>query len=164
LIKHYLIDGNNLIGKIESLKKLHKKDKQLSRIKLAFILERYFSKRKAIVSLFFDGFENEKIKANGISINYSGKVTADEKIKKEIERSTNPKNIILISSDRNLLEFAKVCSCTTIKCEEIVMQLNSTHKKDEEQVKIAELDNIEEFKNLFGVNQIPAKPTTKKNS
>jgi len=160
---HYIIDGNNLIGKIESLKKLHKKGKQLSRVKLSFMMERYFSKRKALVGLFFDGFENEKINVSGIRIYYSESLTADEKIKKEIERSSNPKSIILITSDRNLLEFAKACSCTTIKCEEIVKQLNSAIKTDEEQVKIAELNNIEEFKKLFGVNQTTAE-ATKKNS
>lgn len=41
-MRHYIIDGNNLIGKIASLQKLQKKNKQSSREKLAFILESYF--------------------------------------------------------------------------------------------------------------------------
>ncbi len=38
----YIIDGNNLIGKIASLMNLQKKDKQASREKLIYILDRYF--------------------------------------------------------------------------------------------------------------------------
>ena len=47
-MRHYVIDGNNLIGKIGSLHKLQNKDKQGSREKLAFILERYFSGKNNI--------------------------------------------------------------------------------------------------------------------
>ena len=149
-MKRYIIDGNNLIGKTESLKELHKKDKQLSRVKLAFMLERYFSKRKALVDLFFDGFENEPIKVHGIKLNYSGYLTADEKIKKDIERSSNPRNLTVVTSDSNLQEFAKVCCCTVLKSEEFVRQINSVATQDEEQSKIAQLKNSEEFKKLFG--------------
>ena len=50
----YIIDGNNLIGKISSLMSLQKKDKQASREKLVFLLDRYFSQKKANVTLNLD--------------------------------------------------------------------------------------------------------------
>ena len=150
-MKHYIIDGNNLIGKIKSLNQIQKKNKQQSREKLTFMLGRYFSKRKASVNLHFDGFENDVIKVSGIKIFYSGSITADEKVKLEIQRSKNSKNIILVTSDTNLAEFGRVCSCQIIKSEELVKQLHSENSVDEEQTKIDSINSTEEFKKLFGI-------------
>jgi len=150
-MKHYIIDGNNLIGKISSLKKLHKKNKQLSAEKLSFILGRYFIRKKSTVSLHFDGFESKKINTGGIKIFYSNKSTADEKIKNEIERSRNPRNIVLVTSDLNLAEFGKVCSCKVLKSENFSKLLFFDANVDEEKSRIDEINNQQEFKKLFGI-------------
>jgi len=149
-MKHYIIDGNNLIGKIPFIKKLQRSDKQASREKVSFLLGRYFARRKASVSLHFDGHPGESIKVSGIKIKYSESRTADERIKIEIERSKNPKNIIVVTSDNNVAEFAKVCSCQIIKCEDFSRKLLSSSPADEEKKRIDELNNPEEFKRLFG--------------
>ncbi|MFI5238042.1 MAG: NYN domain-containing protein, partial [Ignavibacteriales bacterium] len=96
-MKHYIIDGNNLIGKIKTLNQLHRKNKKQSAEKLAFMMGRFFSDRKATVSLHFDGVQADVIRITGIKIIYSGNVTADEKIKNEIGKNKNPKNIILVT-------------------------------------------------------------------
>ncbi len=153
-MKHYIIDGNNLIGKIISLNQLQKKNKQHSREKLAFLLSRYFNKKNTPVSLHFDGFENEAIRVSGIKIIYSCSSTADEKIKREIEQSKNPRNNILVTSDSNLAEFGRMCSCQLIKCEEFANQLLSLKYTDEEQTKIDAINSSEEFKKLFGIKFI----------
>ncbi len=145
---HYIIDGNNLIGKMSSVKS---KDKNAEREKLAFMLERYFSKRKAKVTLHFDGHKNLPIKISGIKIVYSENRTADEQVKDEIERSSNRKNIMLISSDNNLKEFARVCSCDVKNSEDFVKDINSTQFADEENSIIESMKNTDEFKKLFGV-------------
>ena len=150
-MKQYIIDGNNLIGKIKSLNKLHRKNKKQSAEKLAFMIGRNFSKKKVSVSLHFDGVQRDIIRVPGLKINYSGTVSADEKIKSEIGKSKNPKNIILVTSDNNLAEFGRVCSCQVIKSEVFSKQLISVDSSDEEKNRIEELDNPEEFKKLFGV-------------
>jgi predicted RNA-binding protein with PIN domain len=150
-MKHYIIDGNNLLGKIPSIKNLQKLNKQASREKLAFLLGRYISNKKVSVDLHFDGYLNEVIKVSGMKINYSGSLTADERIKKEIERIKNPKNIIVVTSDSNLAEFARVCSCSIIKSEDFAKQIHSVLSPDDEQARIDELNSTEEFKKLFGV-------------
>ena len=150
-MKHYIIDGNNLIGKIKTLNQIQKKNKQQSREKLALLLGSYFNNKKASINLHFDGFENDLIRVSGIKIIYSGNSTADEKIKSEIERSKNPKNNVLITSDSNLAEFGRVCSCQVIKSEDFANQLLSLKYADEEQTKIDSLYNNEEFKKLFGL-------------
>ena len=150
-MKHYIIDGNNLIGKIPSINKLQKRNKQTSREKLAFLLERYFSNKKASVSLHFDGHVNEAIKITGIRIKYSENQSADNQIKKEIEKSKNPKNIILISSDNNIAEFARVCSCNVKKSEDFAKELLFKRASDEEKSRIEEINNPGEFKKVFGL-------------
>ena len=45
-MKKYLIDGNNVIGKIHSLANLQKKDKQASREKLVHLVDRFFANKK----------------------------------------------------------------------------------------------------------------------
>jgi len=148
----YIIDGNNLIGKISSLMNLQKKDKLASREKLIYILDRYFTKKKASVSLHLDGHQSGSINSSKMKIIYSENLTADEKIKKQISQSKSPRNIIVITSDSNLAQFAKVCSTTVISSEEFVAGIKKSAQTADEQVRIDSINNIEEFKKLFGVD------------
>ena len=45
-MKHFIIDGNNVIGKIKFLKSIQKSNKQQSRRKLAFLIDNYFHAKK----------------------------------------------------------------------------------------------------------------------
>jgi predicted RNA-binding protein with PIN domain len=147
-MKFYIIDGNNLIGKNKSLSSLQKKDKQSSREKLAFMIHDYFHDKKIKIYLHFDGYQNLPINVPGIKITYSEKLSADEKIKQQIENSKDYKNILLISSDNNLREFAKVCGCNVISSEEFLQHLNKNQKLNEEQTRIDSISN-DEIKRLF---------------
>jgi predicted RNA-binding protein with PIN domain len=150
-MRHYIIDGNNLIGKIGALQNLQKKNKQSSREKLAFILESYFlGKQNIKVSLHFDGFPGESIKVQNIRIIYSGKRTADDEIKSQIEQEKNRRNLIVVSSDHNLIEFARVCGCDRKSCEDFAGEILNRSSDDEEKKKIDEMNN-DEFKRLFNV-------------
>jgi len=150
-MKQYIIDGNNLIGKLPSLMILQKKDKQRSREKLAFMIDNYFNQKKAKVFLHFDGHPKESIRINNACIVYSKNLIADEMIKNQIGKSKNPRNIIVITSDNNLTEYARVCSSTVIKCEEFSKDILHPKDSDEEKKRIEEMNNIEEFKKLFGI-------------
>ena len=148
--RKYIIDGNNLIGKIPDLWKMQQKEKQSSREGLVFQLERYFYYKKIKVSLHFDGHENNHIKAKGIKIIYSENTNADNKIKDEISYSKNPKLITVISSDFNVLDFARVNSCAIMKSEAFAREMN---KKDEiqDEEKLAKSIDNNEMKRLFGI-------------
>jgi predicted RNA-binding protein with PIN domain len=151
-VLNYIIDGNNLIGKISSLMHLQKKDKQASRDKLTFLLDRFFNNRKANVTLHLDGFAGQKINSSKIKIVYSEKFTADEKIKLQIEKSSTRKSLVVITSDSNLAQFAKVCSCTVISSEVFAAQLNGADSNaDEEKIINSMQNNLDEFKKLFDV-------------
>ncbi len=137
---------------MKSLHSLQHKDRQATREKLALILERYFIEKKTKVTLHFDGFANDPIKTSGIKIIYSENKTADEKIKSQIEKSKKRTTLTIVSSDNNVREFARVCSCVVIKSEEFVKQLNASKSGNEESDRISSIDDPEEFKRLFGVD------------
>lgn len=149
--RHYIIDGNNLIGKIPKLWKMQQKDKQFSREGLVLQLGRYFYSKKIQVSLHFDGYKNSNIRATGIKIIYSENTNADNKIKDEISFSNNPKLITVISSDFNVLDFAKVNSCSIMKSEMFVREMNKKDNSIEDEEKLAKSIDNDEMKRLFGI-------------
>jgi predicted RNA-binding protein with PIN domain len=148
-MRTYLIDGNNLIGKIIYLNKIQLKDKQSAREQLVFLIENYFYNKKEKVYLHFDGYENEPLKLSKGKIIYSEKTSADNKIKDQIESAKNRKNLIVVSSDHEIQNFAKVCSCQIISSEDFGKKLTLRDEKDEEEIRIRSINNVEEFKKLF---------------
>ena len=152
-MKSYLIDGNNLMGKIGSLKKVQNKNKESAREKLVFLIENYFYKKKGKIYLHFDGFENIPLKLSKGEIIYSEKSSADKNIKEQIERTKNPKNLVVISSDHEIQNFAKVCSCEVLSSEKFAIELASSKKINEEENKIKLMNDVDEFKRLFNVDE-----------
>ena len=148
-MKHYIIDGNNLIGKITSLHKMQQKDKQHSREKLAFMIDNYFNDKKAIVTIHFDGFKTFPIKLNNAKIVYSDSKSADEKIKKQIELANNRKNLVVITSDNNIQDFARVCSCLIMKSEEFLRTIERKEVDDEKNIIDKMKNDLEEWRQLF---------------
>lgn len=147
----YIIDGNNLIGKSSALSSIQKKDKQLAREKLVYLLDRYFSQKKFTVYLHLDGFPSENLNSATMKIIYSQKLTADDKIKKQIEDSTSRRNITLVSSDLNLAEFAKVCGSKIVSSEGFIKYLQSNNDQDDEESRINKMSKSE-FLKLFGAD------------
>lgn len=141
----YLIDGNNVLGKIKSV---HKKD--VSREKLAYMIEKHFQGKNITVVLYYDGYIKEAIKVSGVDIVYSNKITADEKIKDRIEFEKNPRVITVVTSDFNLQEFAKVCRCDVVSSEEFSHLLYKTKNPADEDKKQNSISN-DEMRRLFGI-------------
>ena len=150
-MKKYIIDGNNLIGKIRLLSILQSKDKQASREKLAFLIDRYFANKKIEVTLHLDGFANEKINTSRIKLIYSNEISADEKIKKQIEAAGNKRNTTVVSSDNNVREFAKVCGCACVLSEDFAQEFTKGDDADDEESRIKAMEDINTFKKIFNV-------------
>ncbi len=150
MVKKYIIDGNNLIGKIPELWNLQNKDKQVARIKLVALLNGYFRAKNVRVSLHFDGFAAEAIPSGKIKIKYSDNQIADIKIKEEIDLSRNPKLLAVVSSDNSVYDYARVNSCTRIKSEEFAKQLKQKNKSNSKE-EITKTISNDEIKKIFGV-------------
>ncbi|MFZ0455288.1 MAG: NYN domain-containing protein [Ignavibacteriaceae bacterium] len=151
-MKSYIIDGNNLMGKINTIKMIQSKDKQLARERLVMMIEKFFNNRKEKVYLHFDGFQNTPLSLSKGKIIYSEKSIADKKIKDQIEIAKNRKNLIVVSSDHEIQNFARVCSCNVLSSEEFSKGLTSNKDVNEEENRIKAINDIEEFKKLFGAD------------
>ena len=117
-----IIDGNNLIHKIPHLKKLFLKDMEAAQS--ALIESVKSSKAKADKLLIvFDGSGE----INRPEVIYSKNVTADEVIRKKIESFSNTKLLRVISSDYDIMNFAKACGCEVSKSEDF-WKLNNAFK------------------------------------
>ncbi|MDP3149206.1 MAG: NYN domain-containing protein [Ignavibacteria bacterium] len=153
-MKTFLIDGNNLIGKIKTLFALQQKDKQSSREQLVFLLEKYFKNRKNKGIVYFDGFQSTAVASNYIKIKYSQNQTADDIIREDISQTKNRKNLIVVSSDSALSNFARACSCEVIKSEVYFANYLQSKTNESESGIIDKLNNRkDEFKKLFGVKE-----------
>ncbi len=107
------------------------------------------SSKKAKVTLHFDGFANLPINSQKIKIIYSENKTADHKIKQQIENTKTPKNLIVVSSDNNIKEFARVCSAKVLSSEDFAFEIQKEKNVNEESERIKEINDVEEFKRLF---------------
>jgi len=150
---HYIIDGNNLIGRVAVLSNLQNKDKHAAREQLVYILSNYFSGKKVKITLHFDGFENIKINFSAGRIVYSGNKTADDKIKEQISSAKSRKNLIVVSSDNEIRNYAKACGCILLSIEEFNKLVYSKDPVNDEEKRIKEMNDIEEFKRLFNVKK-----------
>lgn len=150
-MNHYIIDGNNLIGKISELKKLQITNKQESRERLVDILNTYFSKKKIKISLHFDGYENTPLRILHGKIYYSNKLQADNLIRKEIDNSQSKRLIILVTSDLSLAEYGKVNGCKVISSDEFYKEIKKSEQINEEEERINQIKRMkDEFLKLFG--------------
>lgn len=150
MIKEYIIDGNNLIGKIKELHELQNKDKLSSREKLALMLERYFINKPVKVKLHLDGHFSEPINVSKIKIEYSENKPADENIKRDITLSKNPKLVAVVSSDHSVMQFAQKSSCMVMKSESFAKRLKAREGNNLEEKLIKTISN-DEIKKMFGV-------------
>lgn len=116
-MQHFLIDGYNLLHSIPSLKNLFPRDPFQAREQLIQYIAHATLKRRFRCTVVFDGDSSaEKVKQSlhaPIHVVYSYPQTADEKIKQIIEHSKNRSLLVVITSDREILNFAKVCACET---------------------------------------------------
>jgi predicted RNA-binding protein with PIN domain len=150
MIQKYIIDGNNLIGKMGDLWTLQNKDKQMSRVKLVKIIDQYFGNKNQKISLHFDGFPGDAIPSSSSKIIYSNSKSADSRIKKEIDESGKPKTIAVVSSDHSVQNYAKVNSCKVIKSEDFAGDLRQKKNTNSEE-EISKSISDDEVRKMFGL-------------
>ena len=107
----YIIDGNNCLHHPDFT---YPKNTPDSRLALSdFILKQKLTgSRKNQVMFVFDGYprthEQAKSPADNIEIIFSRKETADQTIKRLLEKAANAKNIIVVSDDKEIRIFTRL--------------------------------------------------------
>ncbi len=112
---HYILDGYNIIHAIPSLKRTLVHDAESSREMLIHAAGQFCIAKKIRCTIVFDGIAPDNFRKRPshapIHVVYSSPLTADAKIKQLIEHSKNRPLLVIITSDREILRFAHVCSC-----------------------------------------------------
>jgi len=120
----YIIDGYNLINNPSFVRgNKNIKEPSLTAVR-AIKTGRLTGSLKNKVCLVFDGYpspEAEKSDSH-IEIVFSRKITADEKIRKMVEESGMRKNIVVVSSDREIKMAVKSLGARCISVEEFICE------------------------------------------
>ena len=70
-------------------------------------------------------------------------------IKIQIELANNRKNLVVITSDNNIQEFARVCSSSIIRSEEFAKTIQTENQDDEKDIIEKMNNNLDEWEKLF---------------
>ncbi|PNV74822.1 RNA-binding protein [Leptospira inadai serovar Lyme] len=127
---HLVVDGFNLIYKFPELEAFMYSDRlREARVGLLRILEAYSSKIKnPNIHVFFDGkkekgSEVRKDAYGNIQVYFSQDLKADDLIKDYIKYSPRPSELFIVSSDQEILLFAKRLGSKTITSEDFAAKV-----------------------------------------
>lgn len=151
----YLIDGNNVIRANPEWDRMFLDNKENAKNYFVQKVVDYFKDKKNQATIFFDGFtfvhSFSKV-SNNVSIKHAKNKTADETILITIEKSKNPKNLVIVTNDNSLISKAKLFQCRHISSNDfinkITLKKGSTKDKPEELSK----SDIEYWLRLFNSN------------
>jgi predicted RNA-binding protein with PIN domain len=155
MLPHYIVDGYNVIHSIPTLKKLLAHDGFQAREQLVFLVSRLTFRKKFRCTIVFDGMKPHEPHPpqshSPLHIIFSSPLSADAKIKSMIETSKNRSLLVIISSDREILDYAKVCSCSTYTSKYFSNLLFDEPDKGEEKDSTAlSKGQIDEWLKIFG--------------
>lgn len=154
-MQHFIIDGYNVIHAIPSLKKTLAHNGESAREMLIHSVSQLTHRKKFRCTIVFDGTTpNNSVKQSAhapVHVLFSFPHSADAKIKQMIEQSKNRSLLVIISSDTEIMNFAKVCSCQTHTSKHFANLLSETsdtvtEKSDAPLTK----SQIDEWLKIFG--------------
>lgn len=127
----YVIDGYNMINH-PLFERFHKQSGQPALGIISFIRKkRLTGSLKNKIILVFDGFpqaSNSNRDYGEVSVIFSHKISADEKIKKIVEESLNRKNIIVVSNDREIKSAVNSLGACSMQIEAFVNKKEKSRK------------------------------------
>lgn len=112
-----IIDGNNLIHKMQGIRKLFAENPEAAQLSLYESVKGKINKNDKLI-LVFDGFSNIKSK----NILFSGVKKADDIIRAYIEENYNKNAVAVVSSDNEILSIARACGCEILKSEDFIIE------------------------------------------
>lgn len=131
---HIIIDGYNLIRQSASLSRLDQQDILLGREALVDLLSTYRKIKPHPITVVFDGqqspsFALQRHRQKGISVRFSppGR-SADDVIKRMACRE--PEKALVVSSDREIVEFAASCGAATIGAQQFEAKIEMAVQLD----------------------------------
>lgn len=125
-----IIDGYNLLRFVQAAET----DSPLSDFQMCHIIGRYLRATRQKGQVVFDGigppYKNDFHKISGLKVYFSGRAAdADSVIRKKINASSAPKNLMIVSSDREIRGSARARKAGSVKSDEFWADLCSRLNK-----------------------------------
>lgn len=148
---HYIVDGYNVLKQLPDLEGRPLKNGRWGLIHY-FEIYRPQGSIKNKVTIVFDGKSEvglpseRQLKKSNLDVVFSQDETADEKIKKLVCRIPNPKQVIVVTDDRELKEAVKMYGVKVISVKEISRK--KFPQPDEKIIRAKTTLNIEEMEKI----------------
>jgi len=143
----YIVDGNNVMGQIPGWHR----DKSKSRRELLVKLAAFARFEKARVTVVFDGGADDEVPDgsayHGVKVLYAERGSdADTRIERLVERSTDPRGLTIVTSDRHLAFLVRSTGASVIRSGEFRSRIerrlqSSPTPEDGEQFEVGDLDS-----------------------
>ncbi|MBN1954685.1 MAG: NYN domain-containing protein [Anaerolineae bacterium] len=147
-----LIDGHNLIGRMSDICLDHPDDE----IELVQQVRRYCRRRRRRATIVFDrglpGGRDPLLSAPPVEVVFASRgSTADGVIRQRIRRARDPRGLLVVSSDRAVLEAAQASGARVVSSETFAAELILLHPQESTSREKPELaGGVEEWLELFG--------------
>jgi len=123
---HYLIDGYNLIHRIDSYRSKLGKSLEEARQTLLIQLSSFRAASGSEITIVFDGAASGGSLRSGISILFSNLPNkADELIKRMVDQNKSKQSLTVVSSDREVTWYAKGCGCSIMTAESFYQKMKT---------------------------------------
>ena len=117
---HYIIDGYNLIKHRCFAPSSNIHDPRFALIQF-LRKEKPYGSSKNKVTIVFDGYSGDlSLRGLEFEVIFSCESSADERIKEIVEAASTPKNLIVVSDDRQIRDFVKLCGVVSTGIEEFL--------------------------------------------
>jgi len=152
-----IIDGYNLIHKIPYLKSLLHTSLEQARERLINLLTSYGIKRNIEIVIVFDGNlmrSSHSPSRPKVKVMFSKPLQkADQLIKSLIEQTKHKRLLTIVSSDREIARFAKVCGCGVESSDEFYKALKRKPKakvnEDDKKNRTLSRTEVKEWMKIF---------------
>jgi len=153
----YIIDGYNLIGHTR-FPRTHKNTGDPRRALLELIkAKRLAGSSKNKITVVFDGYPSSSghgLDGFDMHIVFSRKETADASIKRMVESQGNPRNVVVVSDDKEIKFFIKSVGARSMAVEDFMQPAGEINRKKKLQASLRELVKTElSYSQVYKINQ-----------
>lgn len=135
---HFIIDGYNLIKQAPHLNKASLEDSRKALISLLSLYQPQGSRRNR-VTVVYDGRQGSFSApgySSSVGIIFTQGESADDKIKRMVEKSENPRNVAVVTNDREIQCFARQRRAQVITVEDFLAKCDCPKSKGKSEDKI----------------------------
>ncbi len=154
-----IVDGYNLIHRASDLRRFLPDNLERARNEVILKISNFRRNKKLKITVVFDGNrvgQPSKTRQGAIEIVYAiPPKSADDIIKLLVQKSKNPQNITVISSDNGIKGFVRTCRANVMNSEDFYRKYLIIEEKFEssEQDTNMSKDELREWLDLFNRNQ-----------